>query len=98
MSERTFRVWRGTAAGGSFVEHRIEVDEYRELDDERVLVLTRYSGRGKTSGLELEQVRTKVAHILSVRGSKVTKFVAYFDHERALADLGLSSGANSPGS
>ena len=27
MSERIFRIWRGTAAGGSFVEHRIEVDE-----------------------------------------------------------------------
>jgi ketosteroid isomerase-like protein len=71
--------------------HRIEVDEYRELDDERILVLTRYGGRGKTSGLELGQVRTKVAHILSVRSGKVAKFVAYFDHERALADLGLRS-------
>jgi succinate dehydrogenase / fumarate reductase iron-sulfur subunit len=27
VSERIFRVWRGTAGGGSFVEHRIEVDE-----------------------------------------------------------------------
>ena len=27
MSDRTFRIWRGTAAGGSFGEHRIDVDE-----------------------------------------------------------------------
>ena len=26
MSERLFRVWRGTAAGGSFVEYRVDVD------------------------------------------------------------------------
>lgn len=78
--------------------HRIDVDEYRELDDERVLVLTRYSGSGKTSGLELGQLGTKVAHILHVRGRKVTKFVAYFDHERALSDLGLPSDDGSSGS
>jgi ketosteroid isomerase-like protein len=79
-------------------EHRIDVDEYRQFDDERVLVLTRYSGRGKTSGLELGQLGTKVAHILHVRDCKVTKFVAYFDHEHALSDLGLPSDDGPPGS
>src|ERR1700730_8957653 len=36
-----------------------QAQEYRELDDDRVLVLTRYSGRGKTSRLKLEQMRAK---------------------------------------
>src|SRR3989442_12768195 len=26
VSERAFRIWRGTAAGGGFVEYRIDVD------------------------------------------------------------------------
>jgi ketosteroid isomerase-like protein len=69
-------------------EFRVEPEGYRELDDERVLVLTRWGGRGKTSGLELGQMRTKGAHLFHVRGERVTRFVVYFDRDRALADLG----------
>jgi ketosteroid isomerase-like protein len=68
---------------------RGEVEEYRELDGERVLVLSRRGGRAKTSGLELEQVRTKGAQLFHVRGGRVTRFVTYWEVERALADLGL---------
>jgi ketosteroid isomerase-like protein len=71
-------------------DHRVEAEEYRELDDERVLVLTSRTGRGKTSGLELDRMRTRGAHLFHVRGGKVTRFVTYFDRERALADLGLA--------
>jgi hypothetical protein len=42
-------------------DFRAEAEEYRELDGERVLVLTRHSGRGKMSGLEIGQMRTKGA-------------------------------------
>jgi len=35
-----------------FDHFRIEVDGCREVDDERVLVLWRFRGRGKASGLE----------------------------------------------
>ena len=70
---------------------RFNADEYRELDHERVLVLTHYSGRSKTSGLELEQVRTKGAGLFHVRAGKVTKVVFCWDRDRALADFGLSS-------
>ena len=68
-----------------------EAAEYRELDGERVLVLVRMSGRGKTSGVELEQMRTKAADLFHVRGGKVTKLVVYMDAEHALADLGIAS-------
>ena len=80
-----FRDWLG-----AWDDWRVEADEYRELDDERVLVLRCLSGRGKTGGLELGQMRTQGAHVFPIRGGKVTRFVAYFDRERAFADLGLA--------
>jgi ketosteroid isomerase-like protein len=79
-------------------EFRSEPEEYRELDDERVLVLTRRSGRGKASGLELGQMRAKGAQLFEVRGGKVTRFVTYWESARALADLGLAPEAGASGS
>jgi ketosteroid isomerase-like protein len=73
-----------------WAEVRIDAHEYRELDGERVLVLLDRSGRGRASGLEIGQMRTKGAHLLHVRGGKVTRFVFYWERERALADLGLT--------
>jgi ketosteroid isomerase-like protein len=75
-----------------------EVGDYRELDDERVLVLVHRSGRGKTSGLELGGIRTKGADLLHIRGGKVTRLVFDFDSERALTDLGIPSEAGSASS
>ncbi|MGI8511998.1 MAG: nuclear transport factor 2 family protein [Solirubrobacteraceae bacterium] len=97
--------WSGQAAmaegfGGFlsvFEEIRIAADEYCELDDERVLVLARWSGRGKTSGLDLGQMRTKAASLFHIREGKVTKLVTYIDSERALADLGIAPDGASPG-
>jgi ketosteroid isomerase-like protein len=76
-------------------DFRLEVEEYRELDDERVLVLARRSGRGKTSGLELGE--SKGASLFHLRDGKVMQLVQYFDRDRALADVGLPPEAGSPG-
>jgi ketosteroid isomerase-like protein len=81
----------GMAEGASHIfnaweEYRGEVDECRDLDDERVLVLVRRTGRGKASGMD---VATKGATLFHIRGGNVTKFVTYWDRERALSDLGL---------
>jgi ketosteroid isomerase-like protein len=70
---------------------RSEAEEYREIDDEHVLVLTRLSGRGKTSGMELEQTQPKGADLFEIRGGKVTKVVTYWERERPLAEFGLAS-------
>jgi ketosteroid isomerase-like protein len=66
-----------------------EVQEYRELDDGRVLVLTGLRGRGKSSGLDFGDIRTKTANLWHIGGGKVTRLVLYWDPDRALADLGL---------
>jgi ketosteroid isomerase-like protein len=71
-------------------EIRIEADEYRELDDERVLALVRRSGRGKASGLDVGGMRTQGVNLFHVGDGKVTRFVLDWDTDRAFADLGLA--------
>jgi ketosteroid isomerase-like protein len=96
--------WRGHAGLGkgwreflsAWENFRGEADEYRELDGERVLVLTRWGGRGKTSGLELGQMTTNSAVVFHIHEGKVTRLVPYFDREQAFADLGLAPDADSP--
>ena len=72
-------------------DYRQHPDEYRELDDERVLVVYRRSGRGKTSGLEVRQMPARSVNLFHVRNGQVTRFVGYWDRDRALADLGLEA-------
>src|SRR5437879_2367117 len=93
--------WTGRAAMAeawrsrlrAFGEVRLEADDYRELDGERVLVLIHYSGgSAKMSGVELGQMWTEVATLFHVRDGKVTRLVPYFSRERAFADLGLKDG------
>jgi hypothetical protein len=71
-------------------DYRIQAEEYRALDEQRVLVLNRYGGRGKTSGLEIGDAGgTTAATLFHVRDRKVTRLVGYNNRENALADLGL---------
>jgi ketosteroid isomerase-like protein len=90
--------WKGLAAMAetwrSFLstweEYGTEVEEYRDLDDERVLVLLHVVGHGKASGVELGEMRTEAANLFHVRDGKVTRLVLYQDRERGLAELGMS--------
>jgi ketosteroid isomerase-like protein len=89
--------WTGIAAMANALhdelraweDFRFTSEEYREIDAERVLVLGHYSGRGKTSGVEFGQTQTKAAAVFHIRDGKVTRLVAYWGHDLALADLGL---------
>jgi ketosteroid isomerase-like protein len=90
--------WMGWGGGAESIREfldawedvRFGADDYRELDAERVLVFDHADGRGKTSGLELGQMRTNGAHLFHVHGGKVTRLIRYWDRDRALADLGLA--------
>ena len=49
--------WRNFAS--AWEEWRVELEDCRELGGERVLLLIHYSARGKRSGLEIGQMRSK---------------------------------------
>jgi ketosteroid isomerase-like protein len=90
----------GLAAGarswlGAWEDFRLEADEFRELDDDRVLVLTRGRGRGRMSGLEVGQLAPQGADVLTICEGKVRSFILYFDLQHASVDLGLSLAAES---
>jgi hypothetical protein len=70
-------------------DFRVEAEEYRELDDERVLVFDVRSGRGKTSGMDVRHIGSNGAALFYVRGWRVTRLVIYAERKNALADLGL---------
>jgi ketosteroid isomerase-like protein len=91
-------VWRGvdgmTEGWLEFLSawegHRVEPDEYRELDAERVLVLGRMTARGHTSKVDLDGLRTPGGNLFHISGCTVTRLVVYFDRAHALADVGLA--------
>lgn len=65
---------------------KVDADDYRNLDEERVLVCGRMTGRGKTGGVLTE---TSFISLLHVHKRRITRPVLYWDRNRALADLGL---------
>jgi hypothetical protein len=69
---------------------QVGADEYRELDDERVLAFHSFTARGKASGVELGRQETQGAALFQIRSGKVTKLLLYFDRDRALSDAGLA--------
>ncbi len=74
---------------GAWADLSVEVDEYREIGEQTVLVLAHLRGRGKASGVELGELRSKQAHLLQIHAGKVAKLSVYNDRARALSDLGL---------
>jgi ketosteroid isomerase-like protein len=88
--------WTGLAAMAAayrdwlraWKDFRAEPDEYLVIDDERILVLVHNSGRGRVSGLEIEE--RSVANLFHVRDGRVTRIVVYLDRELAFADVGLA--------
>src|ERR1700676_4299185 len=71
--------WTGLAAMtegfrhfvNAWQEYRIVAEEYRELAGGRILVFVHLSARGKTSGLELDQIQTKAANLFHIPDGRV---------------------------
>jgi ketosteroid isomerase-like protein len=90
--------WKGLAemaqANRTFLstwsDWRVEAEAFRELDEARVLVLTRRGGTGKRSRFPIWE---PAANLIHLRGGKVARLVFYWDRDRALADLGLEEEA-----
>jgi hypothetical protein len=71
----SFRGLAGMAEGwrrriGAFEDIRANVDDVRDLDHERVLVLQRRSGRAKTSGVDLGQIQSRGASVFHIHEGK----------------------------
>jgi ketosteroid isomerase-like protein len=77
-------------------DFRIEADEFIELNADSVLALVHLGGRGKMSGIDVGHLPSKTAAVFYLRGGKVTRYVVYWDRDRALADLGLAPEGNTP--
>ena len=65
-----------------FDEIRFEPEDYSELEDGRMLVRCRFSGRGTRSGIELD---SPVWHIWTFRDGLLSRMEIYPSRRRALA-------------
>ena len=67
-------------------EFRSEADEYIDAGD-TVLILTRFAGRGKQSGVAVDGLPG--AALMTFRDGRVTRLVAYENRDHAFEDAGL---------
>ena len=87
--------WRGLEAfSRAFSEYlhalsdlRIEAEEIIDLDDERVLVLSRHTAQGKLSGVPIDH---ELADLFTLRAGKVVRYESYWDRAVALETVGLA--------
>jgi ketosteroid isomerase-like protein len=64
---------------------RLEAEEFVELGD-RVLVLTRQSGRGKHSGVLLDR---ELGDLFTFRDGKIVRLESYWNRDEAVRAAGL---------
>ena len=68
-------------------DFRGEPEQFIVVDETLILVLVHNTGRGRTSGLQMDQ--RSVANLFEIHHGRVTRLVLYWDRDRALGDLGL---------
>jgi ketosteroid isomerase-like protein len=76
----------------AYDEFSATAEEYRELDDGRILVAVTNRGRGRASGVEVAAMGGGGANIFEIRGGRVIRLTTYWNLDRALEDLELAPG------
>jgi ketosteroid isomerase-like protein len=67
-------------------EFRVEAESYRDLDDDRVLLLGRVVGRGRGSGAA---VHAELGQVFTFRDGLLVSYRGYLDREEALQAVRL---------
>ncbi len=80
--------WREFLAAWS--GYAVTAEQFRELDGERVLVLLHATGRGKASGADIAPGSERGANVFTIAHGAVTRLAIFFDHRRALVEVGLA--------
>jgi ketosteroid isomerase-like protein len=71
----------------TFESWEVGVEQIRDIDAERVLILAVVRGMGRRGGVEFEQ---RFGHLVTVRGGKVVRTELCDSPEEALEVAGLS--------
>jgi ketosteroid isomerase-like protein len=71
----------------AFDDLRFEPDEYLQAPDGRLVVFIRVRGRGKGSGMELDN---RIAWLITLEAERISRLVVYEEREAALAAAGVS--------
>ena len=65
----------------------LELMEWIDVDEERVISVTRHRGRGAESGIEMDFI---VAYVYTMRDLKLARIEMFFSRAQALDAVGLS--------
>jgi ketosteroid isomerase-like protein len=87
--------WRGLEAFSeafgeylqAFSDLRTEAEEIIDIDDERVLVLSRQTAEGKLSGVPIDH---EFGDLFTLRAGKVVRYDSYWDRAEAMKAAGLA--------
>ena len=74
-------------ASEAFGDMTFTPDEFREVSEDRILVLLRFALTGTESGIRME---VPFAHLIDMKAGRVTALRMYSDQAKALEAAGLS--------
>jgi ketosteroid isomerase-like protein len=67
-------------------EYRVLSEDFRDLGEDQVLVLSRVAGRGASSGGRVDEA---MGQLFDFRGGRISRVRTYLDHDDALKAAGL---------